>query len=180
MFGRKKVEEKKVDVKNVVKQDLSVDEKLDVKTSVEEEKIKIDADIKELKDIIIHRGKPLEKKQKPLKKKDAVIAALQLVFDPEIRVDVYNLGLIYDVDLDKKTGNVKIVMTLTSPTCPMADEIPIWVAESVEAVDGVAEVEVKVIWDPAWDLSKMSEEAKFQMEIAEFDNSFFMRDPFEF
>ena len=151
-----------------------VDKKLDLK----DEKFKVDGEIKELKDVIIHRGKPLEKKQKPLKKKDAIIAALQLVFDPEIRVDVYNLGLIYDIDLDKKTGNVKIVMTLTSPTCPMADEIPIWVAESVESVDGVGEVEVKVVWSPVWDLSKMSEEAKFQMEISEFDESFFMHGPF--
>ena len=58
------------------------------------------------------------------------------------------------------------------------DEIPIWVAESVESVDGVGEVEVKVVWSPVWDLSKMSEEAKFQMEISEFDESFFMHGPF--
>lgn len=148
------------------------------KTDLKDEKIKIDGDVKELKDIIIHCGKPLSKTQKPLKKKDAVIAALQLVFDPEINIDVYNLGLIYDVDLDKQTGDVKIVMTLTSPTCPMADEIPVWVAESVESVDGVGQVEVKVVWYPAWDLSKMSEEAKFQMEIADFDDDFFMRGPF--
>ncbi|MBR1544322.1 MAG: DUF59 domain-containing protein, partial [Alphaproteobacteria bacterium] len=109
----------------------------------------------------------MSKGVKPLKNKDAVIAALQLVFDPEINIDVYNLGLIYNVDLDKKTGNVNIVMTLTSPTCPMADEIPVWVAESVEGIDGVGEVEVKVVWYPAWDLSKLSEEAKFQMEIAD-------------
>lgn len=144
-----------------------------------DEKIKLDGEVKELEDIIIRRGKPLSAKQKPLKKKDAVIAALQLVFDPEVSVDIYNLGLIYDVKLDKKTGNVNIVMTLTSPTCPMADEIPIWVAESVESVDGVGEVEVKVVWYPAWDLSKMSEEAKFQLEIAEFDENFFMHTPFD-
>ena len=151
---------------------------VDENIKLDDEKIKLDGDVKELKDIIIHKGKPLEKKQKPLKKKDAIIAALQLVFDPEIKVDVYNLGLIYDIDLDKKTGNVKITMTLTSPTCPMADEIPIWVAESIESVDGVGEVEVKVVWYPAWDLSKMSEDAKFQMEIAEFDENFFMHGPF--
>ncbi|MCR5506691.1 MAG: metal-sulfur cluster assembly factor [bacterium] len=145
-----------------------------------DEKIQIDADVKELKDIIIRRGKPLKNGEKPLKNKDAIIAALQLVFDPEIRIDVYNLGLIYDVKLDKKTGNVNIVMTLTSPTCPMADEIPIWVAESVEGVDGVAEVEVKVVWYPAWDLSKLSEEAKFQMEIADIDDDFFSRSPFDY
>ncbi len=148
------------------------------KTDLTDEKIKIDGEVKELEDIIIHRGKPLSKNQKPLENKDAVIAAIQLVFDPEINVDVYNLGLIYDVDLDKKTGDVKIKMTLTSPTCPMADEIPVWVAESVEGVDGVGEVEVKVVWYPAWDLSKMSEEAKFQMEISDLDDDFFMHGPF--
>ena len=148
------------------------------KTDLKDEKIKIDGDVKEIKDIIICRGKPLLKTQKPLKKKDNIIDAIKLVFDPEINIDVYNLGLIYDVDLDKQTGDVKIVMTLTSPTCPMADEIPVWVAESVESVDGVGQVEVKVVWYPAWDLSKMSEEAKFQMEIADFDDDFFMRGPF--
>ena len=145
-----------------------------------DEKIKLDADIKEIEDIVIQRGKILSKTQKPLKKKETVIDAIKLVFDPEINIDVYNLGLIYDVDLDKKTGNVKIVMTLTSPTCPMADEIPVWVAESIESLEGVGLVEVKVVWDPVWDLSKISEEAKFQMEIDNIDEDFFSRTPFDY
>ena len=145
-----------------------------------EKKIKLDADVKEIKDIIICRGKPLLKTQKPLKKKDNIIDAIKLVFDPEINIDVYNLGLIYDIDLDKKTGDVKIIMTLTSPTCPMADEIPVWVAESVEGVEGVGRVEVKVVWSPAWDLSKISEDAKFQMELDDIDEDFFMKTPFDY
>ena len=145
-----------------------------------DENIRLDADIEEIEDIIIQKGKPLPKTQKPLKKKGTVIDAIKLVFDPEINIDVYNLGLIYDVDLDKKTGNVKVVMTLTSPTCPMADEIPVWVAESIEGLEGVGLVEVKVVWDPVWDLSKISEEAKFQMEIDNIDEDFFSRTPFDY
>lgn len=137
----------------------------------EKEKIVIDGDVKEIQDVIVHRGEPLGPKQKPLKKKDAIIDALKLIFDPEINVDVYNLGLIYNIDL-QKNGNVNIVMTLTAPTCPMADEIPVWVAESVSSVEGVGAVEVHVVWSPAWDLSKMSEEAKFQLEIADLDLNF--------
>ena len=140
-----------------------------------DEKIKFDGDVKELKDIVIYRGKKLSDDEKPLKKKDAIIAAIQLVFDPEINIDVYNLGLIYDVKLSKN-GDVEIVMTLTSPTCPMADEIPVWVAESVAGVDGVGVVTVHVVWSPVWDLSKMTEEAKFQLEIGDLDEDFFFKD----
>jgi len=143
-----------------------------------DEKIKLDADVTELKDIVITKGKPLISGQKPLKNKDAIIAALQLVFDPEINVDVYNLGLIYDIKLNGKNGDVDIVMTLTSPTCPMADEIPVWVAESVQGVEGVGVVTVKVVWTPAWDLSKMTDDAKFQLEISDLDSDFFNHAPF--
>ncbi len=137
-----------------------------------DEQIKIDAELKEIQDVFVERGQSLDKKTKPLKKKDNIIDALKLVFDPEINVDVYNLGLIYGIDL-QKNGDVNITMTLTSPTCPMADEIPVWVAESVASVAGVGKVVVHVVWQPAWDLSKMSEEAKFQLEIADFEMSNF-------
>lgn len=140
---------------------------------LDKDKVIIDSDVKEIEDIIVKRGTPFIKSflKKPIKKNDAIIDALKLVFDPEISVDVYNLGLIYDIKI-LENGDVNIIMTLTSPTCPMADEIPIWVAESVASVEGVGVVEVKVVWDPVWDLSKMSEEAKFQMEIADLDFSF--------
>ena len=135
------------------------------------DKIIVDSDVKEIEDILVVRGKPLSRFRRAIKKKDNIIDALKLVFDPEISVDVYNLGLIYDIEI-LKNGDVNIVMTLTSPTCPMADEIPVWVADSVASVEGVGVVNVKVVWDPVWDLSKMSEEAKFQMELGDLDFSF--------
>ncbi len=130
-------------------------------------KLTFDGEVKELQDIIIKSGEKL-KDGVPVASKDDVIDALKLVFDPEINVDVYNLGLIYKIEISFD-GNVFIEMTLTSPTCPMAEEIPHWVADSVASVEGVGEVEVKLVWAPAWDLSKMSDEARFQLDIADMD-----------
>lgn len=130
-------------------------------------KLTFDGEVKELQDIIIKSGEKL-KDGVPVASKDDVIDALKLVFDPEINVDVYNLGLIYKIEISFD-GNVFIEMTLTSPTCPMAEEIPHWVADSVASVEGVGEVEVKLVWVPAWDLSKMSDEARFQLDIADMD-----------
>ena len=104
----------------------------------------------------------------PVAQKDDVIDAIKLVFDPEINVDVYNLGLIYNIDISFD-GDVEIEMTLTSPTCPMAEEIPHWVADSVASVEGVGKVKVKLVWAPAWNLSMMSDEARFQLDIADMD-----------
>lgn len=130
-------------------------------------KLTFDGEVKELQDIIIKSGEKL-KDGVPVASKDDVIDALKLVFDPEINVDVYNLGLIYKIEISFD-GNVFIEMTLTSPTCPMAEEIPHWVADSVASVEGVGEVEVKLVWAPAWDLSKMSDEVRFQLDIADMD-----------
>ena len=130
-------------------------------------KLTFDGEVKELQDIIIKSGEKL-KDGVPVASKDDVIDALKLVFDPEINVDVYNLGLIYKIEISFD-GNVFIEMTLTSPTCPMAEEIPHGVADSVASVEGVGEVEVKLVWVPAWDLSKMSDEARFQLDIADMD-----------
>lgn len=127
--------------------------------------------LSEITDIIVVRGEPLEKSITPLQNKDDVIEAIKLVFDPEIQIDVYNLGLIYDIFL-KTNGNVNVLMTLTSPTCPMADEIPIWVAETIASLEGVGVVEVKIIWDPPWNLDKLTEEAKFQLDINNMDFNF--------
>ena len=118
----------------------------------------------EITDIIVTRGESLDKNVSPIKNKNEIIDAIKLVFDPEIQIDIYNLGLIYDISL-QKNGNVNISMTLTSPTCPMADEIPIWVAETVAALDGVGIVTVKIVWDPPWSLDKLTKEAKFQLDI---------------
>ena len=129
-----------------------------------ENKISDTENLPEITDIIVTRGENLKENITPLKNKDEIIDAIKLVFDPEIQVDVYNLGLIYNVYLEKN-GNVNIIMSLTSPTCPMADEIPIWVAETVAALDGVGIVTVKVVWEPAWNLDKLTDEAKFQLDI---------------
>ena len=102
---------------------------------------------------------------------DAVVDAIKLVFDPDVNIDVYNLGLIYAIDI-REDGNVFIDMTLTSPTCPMAEILPALVADMVAGVEGVGEVEVKLVWEPAWDLSRLSDEAKFQMDMGDLDLSF--------
>ncbi len=127
-----------------------------------------DDDLPEIEDKEIKKGTPLKDGDIPLSNKDIIIDAIKLIFDPEIQVDIYNLGLIYNIDL-QKNGDVNITMTLTSPTCPMADEIPIWVADSVTSLDGVGVVTINLVWDPAWDLSRLSEDAKFQLEINDLD-----------
>jgi FeS assembly SUF system protein len=93
-----------------------------------------------------------------------VQAALREVYDPEIPVNIYELGLIYKVDINEK-NNVYIEMTLTSPGCPVAGEMPGMVADSVKTVDGVGEIKVEIVWDPAWDPGKMAETAKLQLNM---------------
>lgn len=91
-----------------------------------------------------------------------VIEALRSCYDPEIPVDIYELGLVYDVNVDAE-GRVRIVMTLTSPACPAAQSLPAEVEAKVREIAGVTEVNVEVVWDPPWDPSKMSEAAKLQL-----------------
>ncbi|HEY8195063.1 MAG TPA: SUF system Fe-S cluster assembly protein [Hyphomicrobium sp.] len=88
-----------------------------------------------------------------------IVAALKTVYDPEIPADIYELGLIYKVEIDDDR-NVAIDMTLTAPGCPVAGEMPIWVENAVSAVPGVAETKVKIVFDPPWDQSRMSDEAR--------------------
>jgi len=95
---------------------------------------------------------------------ERVIAALRGVFDPEIPVNIYELGLIYDLKIDP-AGAVAIRMTLTSPACPVAGALPGDVQARVSAVRGVASVNVELIWDPPWDMSRMSEEARLQLGL---------------
>ncbi|MDR0319445.1 MAG: iron-sulfur cluster assembly protein [Rickettsiales bacterium] len=92
-----------------------------------------------------------------------IINAVKTVYDPEIPVNLYDLGLIYKIAL--KGGKVQIDMTLTSPACPMADDLPKWVEDAVMKVPGVAEVHVKLVWEPAWNLDMMSDEARFQLDL---------------
>lgn len=95
---------------------------------------------------------------------DAVISMLKTVFDPEIPVDIYELGLIYAVEIEDD-GKVKVEMTLTTPSCPSAQELPAQVEESVRMVPGVTDVVVEVVWDPPWDQGRMSEDAKLAMNM---------------
>lgn len=88
-----------------------------------------------------------------------VIAALKTVYDPEIPVDIYELGLIYKVELDDNRA-LKIDMTLTAPGCPVAGEMPEWVDTAVRNVEGIQDVEVKMVFDPPWSAERMSEEAQ--------------------
>lgn len=90
---------------------------------------------------------------------DDIVAALKTVFDPEIPADIYELGLVYKVDIeDDRT--VKIDMTLTAPGCPVAGEMPGWVQNAVSAVEGISDVEVNMTFDPPWTPDRMSEEAR--------------------
>ncbi|EJF88881.1 SUF system Fe-S cluster assembly protein [Bartonella tamiae] len=90
---------------------------------------------------------------------DDIIAALKTVYDPEIPADIYELGLIYRIDIEDDRS-VKIDMTLTAPGCPVAGEMPSWVENAVSAVEGVAFVEVNMTFDPPWTPERMSEEAQ--------------------
>jgi len=94
----------------------------------------------------------------------AVIDAIARVYDPEIPVNIYELGLIYAIEIEDD-GRVKIEMTLTAPACPSAQELPEQVREMVLAVPGVTGVDVEVVWDPPWDPSRMSDEARLQLNL---------------
>lgn len=91
-----------------------------------------------------------------------VIDMLRTIYDPEIPVDIYELGLIYQVEADGK-GDVKVVMTLTTPHCPVAESLPGEVETKIRGVDGVNDVDVEVTWDPPWDQTMMSEAARLEL-----------------
>jgi len=90
---------------------------------------------------------------------DDIISALKTVYDPEIPADIYELGLVYKIDIEDDRS-VKIDMTLTAPGCPVAGEMPGWVQNAVSAVEGVSDVEVNMVFDPPWTPDRMSEEAQ--------------------
>ena len=94
--------------------------------------------------------------------KEKVISCLQTIFDPEIPVSIYELGLIYKIDI-LPINNVQITMTLTAPSCPAAQDIPIEVDQKVRMIEGVNEVDVSVVWDPPWDKGMMSEAASLEL-----------------
>ena len=93
---------------------------------------------------------------------EAVVAALKEIYDPEIPVNIYDLGLIYGVDVDPEGGAV-VTMTLTTPHCPVAESMPGEVELRVASVPGVRDAEVNLVWDPPWDMGKMSDEARLEL-----------------
>jgi FeS assembly SUF system protein len=95
---------------------------------------------------------------------ESIVTALKTVYDPEIPADIYELGLIYNVDIDKNRF-VNIEMTLTAPACPVAGEMPTWVENAVSAVPGVAGAKVNMVFDPPWDQSRMSDEARVALDM---------------
>lgn len=95
--------------------------------------------------------------------RESVIEALKQVYDPELPVDIYELGLIYKIDIDEDKGRVEILMTLTTPSCPVADSLPLEIKYKVETLTKAKEVEVKVTFDPPYDISLLSEEAKLAL-----------------
>lgn len=115
----------------------------------------------ELQDFSATAGEPLEAGVAAASK-ELVIEALRTVYDPEIPVNIYDLGLVYDVTISEK-GEVDIRMTVTAPACPVAGELPQWVADAVERIEGTGEIEVHLVWDPPWDQSMMTEDAKMAL-----------------
>lgn len=93
---------------------------------------------------------------------DAIVEACRSVYDPEIPVNIFDLGLIYTIDIAQDNA-VSIVMTLTAPGCPVAGEMPGWVADAVEPLDGVKQVDVEITWDPPWGMDMMSDEARLEL-----------------
>jgi FeS assembly SUF system protein len=95
---------------------------------------------------------------------DDIIAGLKTVYDPEIPADIYELGLIYKIDI-ADDRSVKIDMSLTSPNCPSAQELPVMAENAVSSVPGVSDVKVEIVWDPPWDPSRMSDEARLVLNM---------------
>ena len=96
--------------------------------------------------------------------KEKVIKEIKKVYDPEITVNIYELGLIYKIEINEKNV-VKVDMTLTSPNCPVAESLPNQVKEYILKVKGVSDVKLDLVWDPPWDKSKMSEAAKLELNL---------------
>lgn len=97
--------------------------------------------------------------------RDQIIEEIKKIYDPEIPVNIWDLGLIYDINVNDK--NINIEMTFTSPTCPMMEDILNQVKENVESVAYGRNVDVKLVWDPAWDVSRMSEQARIELDLTE-------------
>lgn len=93
---------------------------------------------------------------------DAVVEACRTVYDPEIPVNIYELGLVYTIEINDE-GDVLVIMTLTAPGCPVAGEMPGWLADAIEPLPGVKSVNVEMTWDPPWGMEMMSDEARLEL-----------------
>jgi FeS assembly SUF system protein len=96
--------------------------------------------------------------------KDQIIAEIKKIYDPEIPVNIYELGLIYDIKVENK-NTAKVKMTLTSPNCPAAESLPNEVKDSIMQVEGIDKVDLDLVWEPPWDKSMMSESAKLELNL---------------
>ncbi len=99
-----------------------------------------------------------------MKLKDKIITEVKKIYDPEIPVNIYDLGLIYNIEI-KNDDEAYIEMTLTSPNCPVAESLPKMVKENINSIEGVKKVELKLVWNPPWTKDMMSEEAKLELNL---------------
>ncbi len=93
---------------------------------------------------------------------DPIVEAVRSVYDPEIPVNIFDLGLVYTIDISQE-NEVKVIMTLTAPGCPVAGEMPGWVADAIEPLPGVKQVDVELTWEPQWGMDMMSDEARLEL-----------------
>lgn len=113
----------------------------------------------------LHKAEQHTPEAEPQGLQGRVIDALRTVYDPEIPVNIYDLGLVYALDVDEAAGSVQIRMTLTAPACPVAQSFPATVQDVVESVDGINDARVELVWDPPWSRERMSEAARLQLGI---------------
>lgn len=103
-------------------------------------------------------------KEEKIQLEESVVTALRTIFDPEIPINIHELGLIYEISVSDE-ADVKILMSLTAPNCPVAESLPLEVKEKVQAINGVRSVDVEVTFDPAWDMNRMSDAAKAELDM---------------
>ena len=115
------------------------------------------------KDYVARAGAPLKNGEK-IAYREEIIDALKTVSDPEIMINIWDMGLVYKIE-QKDNADVYIEMTVTSPMCPVAGVLPQQAADAVASVEGVGEVEVRIVWEPAWSLANLSDEAKEMFEL---------------
>ena len=97
--------------------------------------------------------------------KEKIVSEIKKIYDPEIPVNIFELGLIYKIELNSDSKKVLIEMTLTTPNCPVAESLPNSVKENILKIDGISNVDLKLVWDPPWNKDKMSEAAKLELDL---------------